>query len=266
MAMNMPPQVFLSMPVQQAAAAQQLGAFHKSYKVNIFNSIVGIVVSVAVGFFFVVAAFGSGDSEAMAVELVLALIFFILAAFLIYAFVKASGRQIHLFQQGLVIEQRDQIQVFPWNQAAEVWQSIVRRYRYGIYVGTSYKYTLRRVDGYQIKLNNMTKGIEELGAAVSKGVTQELVPRAMYSIRSGQTLTFAQFSINQQGIGNGHEFIPWLQVEAVNVNRGRLSVKRAGKFLNWSSAMVAGIPNFFVFLAVAEEMIRQTHSGRQGYY
>ncbi|HTK05680.1 MAG TPA: DUF6585 family protein [Ktedonobacteraceae bacterium] len=268
MAMNMPPQGFLSMPVQQAAAAQRLGPFMKSYKVNVISFVVGMVVCAGAGILFVGTALSpENDGTTMGFELVAALLFLALAVFLIYRFIQIGSRQIHLFQQGLVIEIKDQIQVFPWNQATEVLQSITRRYRNGIYVGTTYKYTLRRADGYQIKLDNTTKGIGELGEAVTKGITQELVPRALYSVRSGQTLNFAQFSINQQGIGNGHEFIPWPQVEAVNVNRGRLTVKKAGKFLSWGSSMVSRIPNFFVFLAVSEEMIRQAHGARQqGYY
>ena len=53
---------------------------------------------------------------------------------------------------------------------------------------------MRRVDGYQIKLDNTTKNIGELGQFVA----QEPVLRAMQAIRVGQTLTFAHFSINQQ--------------------------------------------------------------------
>ena len=255
---NMAPQGFLSMPVQQAAAAQQLGNFNKSYNTNFVSSIIGIVVCAAAGLLFVSFAFGGDDGAAF--QLVIAFLLFAVTAYLIYRLAQFGGRKIHLFQRGLIIESGNQIQPFPWNQTAEVWQQIIRRYRYGIYVGSSYKYTLRRTDGYQVKLDNMVKGIAELGEAVSNGVTQELVPRALHSIRNGQTLTFGQFIINQQGIGNGREFIPWPEVQAVNVNRGRLTVQKAGKFFSWGSSMVARIPNFFVFLAVAEEMIRQAAS------
>jgi hypothetical protein len=33
-------------------------------------------------------------------------------------------------------------------------------------------YTLRRVDGYQVKLNNLTKDIAELGSAIAQGITR----------------------------------------------------------------------------------------------
>jgi hypothetical protein len=269
MSTNMAQQGFLSMSVQQAAAAQQLGAFHKTYTFRLIGPIIGIPVYVVVGvlFAFFFPRMGIVTSSSSIVFPGIALLFLCAAVYQVYLLIQHSGRKFHLFQQGLVIEDKNQVQPFPWSQTAEVWRTVVRNYRNGIYVGTTYSYTLRRVDGYQVRLNNLVKNIGELGEAVSRGVTRELVPRALYSIRGGQTLTFGQFTINQQGMGNGREFIAWPEVQAINVNRGVLTVKKAGKFFNWGSSMVAKIPNFFVFLAVAEEMIRQAavSGGRQGY-
>jgi hypothetical protein len=181
---------------------------------------------------------------------------------MIYSVIQAANQQIHLFQQGIVIDKGKQVQAFAWNQAAEVWQSITRNYRHGSYVGTTYTYTLRRVDGYQIKLGNLTKDIAELGPAIAQGITRELVPRALHVIQTGQTLTFASLSINQQGIGNGRDFIPWSQVQPVSVNQGRVTIKKTGTSRVWATAMVAKIPNFLVFTVVAEEMLRQAGGSR----
>jgi hypothetical protein len=124
-------------------------------------------------------------------------------------------------------------------------------------------YTLRRVDGYQVKLNNLTKDIAELGPAIAQCITRELVPRALHSIRVGQTLTFAPFSVNQQGIGNGHEFLPWSQVQGVDVKQGRVTVKKAGASPDSWTDKVAKIPNFLVFTVVADEMLRQASAVRK---
>lgn len=259
---NMAPQGYLSPQVQQAVAAQQLGPFIRNYKASFFNILIGPIVCAIVGIFFLASGTQGGDSSA---NFMFAAIFLIIGVILLVIGVPNLGQQVYLFQQGLVIEKGGQAQPFPWRQTAEVYQQITNYYRYGIRTRTVYRYTLRRADGYQIKLTNSTKGIAQLGQAISKGVTQELVPRALHSIRSGQTLTFAQFSVNQQGIGNGREFLPWQQVEAVNVNRGIVSVKKAGKFLNWGTAAVAKVPNFFVFTAVADELIRQNSGVQPGY-
>jgi len=260
MAANMAQQGVLPMHVQQAATAQQLGPFAKVYKVNLIRLGFGIIVCAVIALVCLGSATQSSDSAG--VLLGAGLVCLGLTVLCIYNMVQIAGRQIFLFQQGLIIEHKGQIQLLPWSQIAEVWQDITRHYRNGIYTGTTYRYTLRRGDGYQIKLNNNTAGISELGTAVTQGITRELVPRAMYSIRAGQTLTFGQFNINTQGIGYGRELIPWQQVEDVKVNRGYVSVKKAGKFFNWGSTTVSRIPNFFVFLAISDEMIRQASRRR----
>jgi hypothetical protein len=117
---------------------------------------------------------------------------------------------------------------------------------------------LRRGDGYQVKLTNTIKNIAELGPIVIQNVTRELVPRALYALQAGQTLVFTPFSVNQQGISNGREFIPWSQVQAIDIKQGRVMVKKSGMFRNWGAAMVAKIPNCFVFITVSQEMIRQS--------
>lgn len=259
MATNMVSQESLPLQVQQAAAAHQLGAFLKAYSSSLGRTIIGaFVFLVGAAFFFAGGIFPPGESVmTRGILLVFALLFLGMAIYMISTVIQAAGQQIYLFQQGLVIDKRNQVQVFPWNQVAEVWQSITRNYRNGVYTGTTYIYTLRRVDGYQVKLGNLTKGIAELGPIIAQGITQELVPRALHSIRNGQTLTFAPFSVNLQGIGNGREFLPWSQVQAVEVKQGRVTVKKTGKSRGSWMAMVAKIPNFLVFTVVAEEIRRQ---------
>jgi len=83
---------------------------------------------------------------------------------------------------------------YNWSQIADISQSITLHSRNGQRMTPTHKYILRRVDGYQIKLDNTTKNIGELGQFVA----QEPVLRAMQAIQVVQTLTFAQFSINQQ--------------------------------------------------------------------
>jgi hypothetical protein len=162
----------------------------------------------------------------------------------------------------MVIERGKQVQAFPWNQTAEVWQSITRNYRNGRYTGTTYVYTLRRADGYQIKLDNLTKDIAELGPVVAQGITRELVPRALQAIRGGQTLTFASLSLSQRGIANRREMLPWSQIQGVNVHQGRATIKKVGTSRVFWTERVAKIPNFFVLTIIADEMLRQAGTRR----
>lgn len=259
MAMQMVPQNPLPMSVQQAASMQQLGAFIKIYPASYVRTIIGAVVFLLVAVPFFIGGLTSDDTlgRTQAVLIVFALLFFAMAIYLFYTVVQAINQRIYLFQQGIVIDKGNQVQVLPWNQVAEIWQSVTRNYRNGIYTGTTYIYTLRRADGYQIKLNNMTKHIAELGPIVAQGITRELIPRALYAIRSGQTLTFARLTVNLQGISNGREFLPWSQILAVDVKRGWVTIRRVGVSRAWSTITVAKLPNFLVFTTIANEMRRR---------
>lgn len=264
MATNIAASNALPLPVQQVAAAQQLGAFKKVYTASVVRTIIGSCV-----FLMATAFFGVGGLLPAGLELttrVVLVVFGVLslavALYLGYSGIQVAHQQIYLFEQGMVIERGKQVQAFSWHQVSEVWQSITRNYRNGRYTGTTYVYTLRRVDGYQIKLDNLTKDIAELGPVVAQAITRELVPRALQAIRGGQILTFASLSLTQRGIANKREMLPWSQIQGVNVHQGRATIKKIGTSRVFWTERVAKIPNFHVFTVIADEMLRQAGTGQ----
>lgn len=265
MSTNTVPPGMLPLPVQQAAAARGLWAFLKTYTVSLRGTIVGACFFLLGAALFCVGSIFPPDLTitTRGLLLVSALFFLGLALSLAWSVIQVANQQVYLFEQGLVVERGKQVQVFPWNQVAAVWQSITRTYRNGRYAGTTYVYTLRRADGYQVKLNNLTKDIAELGAALAQGITRELVPQALHSLQAGQTLTFASLSINREGISNGQAFLPWSQVQGIDVQQGRVSVKKTGTARAFWTNRVAKIPNFLVFMAVTSEMLRRASAARK---
>jgi len=250
------PQEMLPLEVQQVAGSQRLGEFVKVYKPSLVKTCIGAFVFLVGGVGFLAGGIIATDLTVRirVILLVFGLGCLALAIYMIFRVFQAANQLVCLFQQGIVIDKSHQVQPFPWSQVAEVRQSITRTYSNGVYVGTTYIFTLRRADGYQVKLGNLTQGIAELGPAIAQGITRELVPRAFQSIQAGQTLLFAPFSVNQQGINNGREWLPWSQVQAINMKQGRVTVMRVGMSRTWGAAMIAKIPNCLVFLAVAEEL------------
>lgn len=185
------------MHVQQVAMAHQLGLFRRRYTSVFGGAIAGIVAGLIFVYIGVYTATTSHDGTETTFGLVITLIALSITVFSLNNAVQLIGRRVYLFQQGLIIQDRGKIQVFPWSQIAEVSESITPHSRKkGLRVTPTYKYTLRRVDGYQITLDNTTKNIAFLGPIVARAVAPDPVSHAMHSIRAGQTLTFAQFSIN----------------------------------------------------------------------
>ena len=263
---NIAPSGALPLPVQQAAASQQLGTFRRVYKSSIIRTVVGSCVLLVATVFFCAGGLLPPGLEVGArfVLLVFGALFLGMALYLGYSVLQVANQQIYLFEQGMVIERGTQVQAFPWNQIAEVWQSITRNYRNGRYVGTTYVYTLQRADGYRIKLDNLTKDIAELGPVIAQAISRELVPHALHAMRGGQTLTFASLSLTQRGIANRREMLPWSQIQGVDVKQGRVTIRKVGTpraRVFWTDR-VARIPNFLVLTVVADEMLRQARTGR----
>lgn len=258
---NLVSQDVVPLPVQQAAYAQQLGAFIKAYKVSNFNviaAIFAIILFWGAGIYFLGSGLFEQDNIGIKVSsLVFGLVLLGVPIGVIYLQYKQNlylvlqsiKRRIYLFQQGIVIDQGGQLQPFPWHQTAEFWEDVYVNVR-----SSQFNYTLRRLDGYQIKLNDMTKGIRELGPVMAQAITQALLPRAWQALQSGQTLTFAPFSINQQGIGNGREWLPWSQILEITRREGRVSIKKVGMPQVWGAAL---IPNCRVFTTIAADLKQQ---------
>src|SRR5690348_6842445 len=112
MAVNMMPQDVLPMHIQQAATAQQLGPFTKVYKNSLIFAvgyIIGAIFCILLACFFITSiTVDSTDTDggSLIFFFILDLFFWGMAGFMIYTVIKTAGRQIYLFQQGLIIEHR----------------------------------------------------------------------------------------------------------------------------------------------------------------
>ncbi|HET8844117.1 MAG TPA: DUF6585 family protein [Ktedonobacteraceae bacterium] len=231
-----------------------------------------LIYNLLPGGVFLIASLPQGSSSLVGslISLLCALFFFWLALSKIFLIIQRTTRRLHLFQGGLIIEKRHQVQVCPWHQVTEIWQNLTnwrgkvgpRRY--------SYLYTLRLVDGSQIKLNDLTEGIAELGRTVSQNITQELLPQALKALQRGESLSFGPFRVDMQGIRKGRRWLPWSHVHAVRLNGGTseeviveqmeqsLILKR---HLIWETVAAAKIPNVLVLTGIAEEMIPPVGKG-----
>jgi len=129
----------------------------------------------------------------------------------------------------------------------------------GIYVGTEHKYTVRGLDGRQVVLNDRITNVERPGNVISDMVTRVRLPEAIAAFKAGSTVTFGPLSVSMQGVSNSKELITWDQIKEFRVNNGTVIVKKEGKWLSWSSIQVANIPNFFIFLALVNAIMKKTN-------
>ncbi|AWZ06975.1 MULTISPECIES: DUF6585 family protein [unclassified Streptomyces] len=173
---------------------------------------------------------------------------------------KQAAKRIHLFEDGLIVaDGTGPVSGFRWDSMT-VLQQITRRYANGVYVGTSYVYTLFRQDGSPVKLTNFYADPDRWGTAIQNEITRAQLPGAITALEQGATLHFGDISLTRDGIATAKRGgLHWGEIQKIEIKDGAVFVAKAGKLLSWSNTPVAKIPNFFLFLAAVDRL----GSGRQ---
>jgi hypothetical protein len=97
--------------------------------------------------------------------------------------------------------------------------------------------------------------IEQLGRLLQDGVTRVRLPEAFRLFNAGQTITFGPVAVSPAGISDGKQLVPWSEVQDVQIRRGIVTVKKAGKWLAWKTVFVRKIPNYRVFDALVRAIL-----------
>ncbi len=244
---------------EQLAGAYQLGTAQTAYRVRVKKAamIVWIVLGVILGGIFILAAFSSSDNlSGMVVFLLVGLLF--LGGAFYFAFLPVIYRSWHVYTctDGFVSVRGSKVEAFRWDQIEAMWHAVTRHSTYGVYTGTTHRYTIRRKDGVQVVLNDHLADVETLGNTISRALTDCLLPQVISAYNAGSTITFGPLSISLQGASNGRELLPWSQIKELRLNRGFVTVRKEGKWLTWSSIRVANVPNIFVFMALVDYVLK----------
>ncbi|MFE4627863.1 DUF6585 family protein [Streptomyces mirabilis] len=167
---------------------------------------------------------------------------------------KQAARRLHLFEHGLAeVGKSGEASVFRWDTMT-VLQEITERYANGIYVGTTYVYTLYRADGTTLKVTGFYDQPERWGPALQQEITRAQLPGLLAGLEQGGTLTYGEFSVNLGGVATSKDSLTWPQIEKAELSQGVLVLRKAGKKLPWARMPVKKIPNLFLFLALVEQL------------
>lgn len=243
--------------IAQLAAQQQLGTFIAEYRPRLSNRSVlgcGIMLVGGVVLFFVVQS----QPDAPFWGAYLAFGFCALVGLAIVgSFLINLRLRVYVWASGFIRAKGHQLYVRRWDHISSIRQNITRHYTNGVYTGTTHVYTLLATDGTSVTFREPLGDIDHLGTTLVREITRVQLPKAIAAYNAGERLQFGGITVSKEGIGNGKETLPWSQVKDIQVNKGYVSVKKEGKWLNWSSAPVAAIPNFFVFLPLVKAIREQ---------
>ena len=250
------------MRAEQLAVAYQLGTLQQEYRVTFAwrNLMAGFLCLAGALLFAVLAVVTSSKpaaGDAVHIEITMTALFLLAALYgFCFPFFYRSWR-VYLYSEGFAYARKRKVDAFRWDQIESLLQRVTRQYVYGMYMGTNHRYTIRGLDGRQVVLTDRITHVESLGNVISEMVTRVKLPVVMAAFKAGGIVTFGPLSVSLQRVSNGKETISWGQVTEVKVNRGIVIVKKEGKWLSWSSVRVATIPNFFVFLALVNTVMRK---------
>ncbi|HKT03241.1 MAG TPA: DUF6585 family protein [Rugosimonospora sp.] len=168
-----------------------------------------------------------------------------------------AAKRVDVFRHGFIESDHTGPRAdFRWDAVTSVYQRICPTYTTGIWAGTTYLYTVTRGDGVQVKLTQFYQGIAALGETIAREVTRVQVPRAMAAIARGETVRFGDVAVDATGVACPRRGrTPWGEIERVQVNRGCVALRRAGRWRTWSGKPASQVPNLFVFLTVADLLL-----------
>lgn len=228
--------------VSQLAESYQLGSFKAMYQPTFPNplAVIGVVIGfIIMDLILATVIFNSGYIAPILYILPIVMIVYVPFG------IAQSNLRVYTFINGLVRAKGGQVDVVRWDQVEAVWQNIFR-----MYATTNHTYTVRRGDGATFKFSSVLRKIAHLGQTVQQAVTRVLLPRAIAAYNAGNAIPFGTLSVSVQGITHARETLVWNQVQGVEVKRGYVLVKKAGKSRTWVRLRVSTIPNFFVFMGL----------------
>jgi len=242
----------------QYAGMYQLGNPVAVYRVSFRSSIILGILCLP---FAVLFAFVALSDESSSVSVVLMLLLAVLCAaggvyyLVFYPLIHGSWR-IYACADGFVFLKGSTALPFRWDQVAFVWQRITRNYTNGVYTGTTFKYTVQRVDGVEVRITQQFRNGMQLGTQIQREATSRLTPAALAAVNAGQTLQFGPFSVSRQGLATPKGLIPWNEVQQVSANRGLVVIQQRGQRKSKTYGMVYKVPNLYVFFNVANAIAK----------
>lgn len=240
--------------ILQQATAYQLGRPLQTYQPR-FSPMVALAIAAGVSILDIIALIGIFILSGR-VGIYLLILPIIMIIFAVNAFMNGD-KKVYAFSNGLIqAKGQQQRDVVRWDQIEAVWQRVVRIRYYYFFSRMTYKYTVRRNDGTSFVFTNALQDIGKLGEMIQREVTRLHTPRAIEAYNSGAPLVFGPLTLGIHGISNGRETLPWNMVKSVNINRGVISVQKEGQMLRWASASVENVPNYLVFVNVANHALR----------
>ncbi|TXS40611.1 hypothetical protein EAO75_37385 [Streptomyces sp. uw30] len=158
------------------------------------------------------------------------------------------GARLDLYEHGLTVTVDGRIHVVRYDT------TVVRRRRVLSPQGLTRAHVLVGVDGERIVLRCGDFGDpQEWGPEIHRSVADAQVPRALVALTRGERLVFGPVWITRAELGSRGTTLRWAQVQRIEVLKGSVAVRTAGRWQVWGS-VTSGIPNLCVLRALVQHL------------
>ncbi|MEU0957669.1 DUF6585 family protein [Streptomyces niveus] len=176
---------------------------------------------------------------------------------------KQAAKRLYLFEHGLIVQPQfgSGMTAFRW-ESVKLYQDITQLFVNGLPTPTKYVYSVAAPSYGGAEITEFYENPETWGPLLQEAVLRAQGPAVLETIVEGGTIDLGSLSLSRTGISstkNGH--LPWSAVKEISVKGGSVHVMKFDMPSPWSTATVSGIPNLYVFLAIARNLTPAVEAG-----
>jgi hypothetical protein len=235
--------------IYKQASTYQLGELTRTFKPIISNPL--LIIAIVLGGIILDIIVLAAIAYFTGFVFYILLFFPLMVAFWAVRALRTFNVRCYVFKNGFIYARGRKYRVVSWDQIVAVFQ----KHTAGRY-SSSHTYTVRVQEGREIQIGDAVNRVIDLGAMIQQEVTKLLLPRAIASYKSGETLSFGKVNVNRQGVNNGKEMIPWDQIDAIEVRSGLIVVQKYGRVMKWSTVREHETPNVYILQNLVDYAVK----------
>jgi hypothetical protein len=160
-----------------------------------------------------------------------------------------------LYDHGMVYQpRRDGPILAHWAGVERICRLDVRRYRAGMPAGIDHQTSLILPGGHELWLTGRFPDVEAVTSHIVSRVTAARLPLLATAIRAGGVVDFGPLSLHADRIGFDGRYLNWIDVTAVGIYKGKVTVVGRGLRRPWASVPAHGLPNLALLLALTRRL------------
>ncbi len=229
-----------------------LGALESTHRLSIGGPVALALIS---GLFVVVGVAGAASASGNDTSngLVCAGTAIVVCVLSIVAASTGSQSSLAVYSNGIVITRPSKKTMALYDDVKNLWYRGRRSARWGHVTTSQITIELNNSQRLSIEATRYTDS-GPLADRLIQNFTTPLLARSLVDLAANRSLSFGPIQVDQHGMSNGREMLPWADVSDIQMSGATLSIKKRGKWLAWSNISTERTPNVLVLLVIVHAL------------